>query len=179
MTSYKRGEFWRELSWFVVQTRPHSESLAAASLAELDLDVFFPRIQREQRVCGVWRMVTRPLFPSYLFAQFCPLVSLEAVRYGRGVLRVVGGNEYPIPVEAEVIAAIRARLAPEGFVRFEPQPLCPGQAVAIEQGPLSGWLGKVERECDDGRRAVLLLDAIQQTRVVVDKRWLAAVGQGA
>jgi transcriptional antiterminator RfaH len=137
-------DLWRETNWFAVQSKPFREALAAASLAKLDLEVFFPKVEQEQLVCGVWRIVIRPLFAGYFFARLCPLLSLDAVRYARGVLRVVGSSAYPIPIDAEVVAAIRERVQADGLIRLEPKPLCQGDTTAIEQGPFAGWMGKVE-----------------------------------
>jgi|KBSSwiStaDraftv2_1062776.scaffolds.fasta_scaffold262302_2 transcriptional antiterminator RfaH len=162
-------ESWEETNWFVIQAKVHCENLAAANVARTDLEVFLPRIKKDQLICGVRRTVTRPLFPGYFFAQFCPLLSLDTVRYARGVLRVVGARCHPIAVTGEVITAIRDRIQEDGFIRVDPKPLRSGEIVAIEQGPFAGWMGKVERECDDGQRTVLLLEAIQQAHVVIEK----------
>jgi transcriptional antiterminator RfaH len=165
-------DFWSETNWFAVQTKPQRENLAAGSLAELDLMVFLPRIRQEQLVCGFERTVTKPLFPGYLFARFSPVLFLEAIRFARGVLRVVGNPACPIPVDEEIIFTIRDRVQPDGFIRLERSTFRPGDQVIIEQGPLAGWMGQVERECDDGRRVRILLDAIQQARVLVEVRRL-------
>jgi transcriptional antiterminator RfaH len=166
-------DFWQKPDWFAVQARPQREDLAAASLSGFDLDVFLPRIRLEQSVCGIARTVVKPLFPGYLFARFCPLISLETVRYARGVLRVVGTQQFPLPVAAEIIAEIRARVQPDGFVRLDRPSFRPGDRVTIEQGPLAGFIGRIEREWEDGKRIAILLEAIQQTRVLLDRSWVS------
>lgn len=161
-------DFWSETNWFAVQSKPQRENLAAASLTELDLAVFLPRIRQEQLVCGYERMVTKPLFRGYLFARFSPILLLETIRHARGVLRVVGGAEQPVPVDEDIISAIRDRIEPDGFIRLERPAFHPGDRILIEQGPLAGWMGQVEREWDDGKRVMILLDAIRQARVLVE-----------
>jgi hypothetical protein len=101
---FQTMNIWTETSWFALQSRPHHEDLAAGSVANLALETFLPRIRQETLVCGFERMV--PLFPGYFFARFTPTLSLERVRYARGVLRVAGSTGYPIPVEENIIAAI-------------------------------------------------------------------------
>ena len=165
-------DVWAETSWFAVQSRPYREALAAAGLAHLGLNVLLPRIRQEQLVCGTWRRVSRPLFPGYLFARFCPVTALESVRYSRGVLRVVGTMRCPTAVDTEVIASIRERVQTDGYIRLEPDPLIPGEEVEIQRGPLAGWMGRVEREWDDGRRVAILLETIHQARVAIDRRCL-------
>jgi transcriptional antiterminator RfaH len=168
-------DFWQKMNWFVVQTKAYQEKVAAARVARLDLEVFLPRIREEQSVCSVVRMVTKALFPGYFFIRFCPLESLEAVRYTQGVLRVVGSSRFPIPVASEILAGIQQHIQPDGFIRLQVNRFQPGDKVTIEQGPFEGWIGEVQREQDDGKRVMILLEAIQQARLLVDKGWLSAV----
>ena len=169
-------DLWQETNWFAIQTKPHQESLAAAYVAKLDAEVFLPRVKQEQMICGFARLVTKPLFPGYFFAQFCPLLSYEAVRYANGVLRVVGTRHFPIPLDSEVIMAIQNRIQEDGFIRLQRKRFLPGEKMTIEQGPFAGWIGKVESERDDGKRVAILLDAIGKARLLIERRWLAATG---
>ena len=162
-----------EINWYAVQSKPHYEGLAAARVAKLDVEVFLPKIRQEQSVCGVWRLVAKPLFPGYFFARFCPPLSLDAVRYAQGVLRIVGTRHFPLPLEADIITSIRERVRDDGFIRLERKPFRQGDKVTIEQGPFVGWMGEVEREWDDGKRVMILLEAIQRPRLLVQKVWLS------
>ena len=173
MTGYLDGG--SETNWFAIQAKPFRENLAASSISKLDLEVFLPKIKQEQLVCGIWRVVAKPLFPGYLFARLCPLLSLDAVRYARGVLRVVGTSRFPIPLDAEIILAFQNRVQSNGFIELKPQTFECGDEVTIERGPFAGWIGKVEREYDDGKRTMILLEAIQNARVVIDRESLEAV----
>lgn len=171
-------DFSEETNWFAIHTKPHQEQLAAARLRQLDLEVFLPRLRQDQFVCGVPRLVTKPLFPGYLFARYCPLVSGEAVRYVPGVLRVVGSSKSLIPLEPEIIASIRERIQSDGFVRLQPPKFRPGEKVRIEHGPFAGWMAEVEHEWDDGRRVAILLGVLQQARLVIDRHWIESVEAG-
>ena len=166
-------DYLGEENWFAVQSKPKQEDLAAASIARLDVEVFLPRIRQEQPVCGVWRPVTKPLFPGYFFSRFCPLLLLDTVRYALGVLRIVGNSRFPLPVGDNIVSQIQSRVQTDGFIRLQQPPLRPGDKVLIEHGPLAGWMGEVEREWDDGKRVSILLEALQQARVLVQKQWVA------
>jgi transcriptional antiterminator RfaH len=161
-----------DLNWFAIQTKPHQERLAAAYVATLDIEVFLPRIRQELNVCGSLRTVSKALFPGYFFAHFCPSYSQDAVRNAPGVVRVLGTGPFPLPVAPGIIAEIRERAGLDGFLRLSPRSFLPGDQVAIEQGPFAGWMGRVEREWNDGRRVMILMEAIQQARVLIEKRWL-------
>ncbi|MCI0539579.1 MAG: hypothetical protein L0Z50_30585 [Verrucomicrobiales bacterium] len=168
-------ELLTQANWFAVQSKPRCEELAAGNLGNLDLDVFVPKIRQERLLFGKPSLLVAPLFRGYLFARFCPLVSLEAVRRAQGVLRVLGYGQNPIPVAAEIITEIRSRVEADGFIRLEPPEFRAGQRVTIEQGPFEGLMGQVEQEWDDGRRVSILLEAISKARVLIEKRWLASV----
>jgi transcription antitermination factor NusG len=163
---------WHEENWFAVQARPHQEDLGAANIAKLDLEVFLPRVRQTQRICGVPRSITRPLFCGYFFSRFVPIISIDAVRYSHGVLRVVGTNRFPVPVAPEIIAGIQERLQPDGLIHLEAKHFHPGDVVRVDQGPFEGFMGRVEREYDGSRRVAILLEALQQARLVVEKDWI-------
>ncbi len=165
--------FWDETNWFAVQAKPYRETLAAASVSKLDLEVFLPRIRQEQMVGGIWRSVIKPLFPGYFFSRFCPVVSAEAIGCARGVLRVVGTREFPIPIGQEIIAEIQSRIEPDGCAAPRSRRFQPGDNVTIEHGPLEGLMGRVEQETDDGKRVAIFLEALSQARVLIEKRWLS------
>ena len=167
-------DFWQETSWFAVQTKAHQEPLAAARVAKLALEVFLPQLREERSVGRGIRRVIKALFPGYFFTRFCPLESIDAVRYTHGVSRVVGCGRFPTAVEAEIISSIQQQIRPDGFIRFEARGFRPGDKVTVEQGSFQGWMGEVQREQDDGKRVMILLEAIQQASLSVEKRWLSA-----
>ena len=166
---------WQQTNWFVVHSKPCRESLAADNVGALGPEVFLPQLREERLIRRCRRTVTKPLFAGYLFARFRPCEALEAVRYAQGVLAVLSTGRIPIPVDDEIVAGVRARCTPDGFVRLEAPALRRGDYVEIQEGPFQGWIGQVECECDDGRRVALLLEAVHNARVLVEKRSLAAV----
>jgi transcriptional antiterminator RfaH len=167
-------DFWQKTSWFAVQTKPYQENMAAARVAKLDLQVFLPRIREERSVCSVVRMVTKALFPGYFFTRLCPLVSIDAVRYTPGVLRVVSSGRFPIPVDDEVVCELQDRAKEDGLIKIRPQGLKPGDRVSILDGPLEGLIGTVLREMDDRKRVAILLETLLRARVLIERRWLEA-----
>ena len=60
----------------------------------------------------------------------------------------------------------------DGYIRLKAPRFQPGDRVTIEEGPLAGWVGQVEREWDDNKRVAILLEAIQQARLLIEKRSL-------
>jgi transcriptional antiterminator RfaH len=161
------------LHWFAVQAKPASEALAESNLRSLHVETLYPRVQKAVRRRGrSSRMVKRPFFPGYLFARFAPEESLRAVTYSRGVTRVLGTKSKPLPVEDAIIDGIRERMDECGCVALEAHALKAGDAVDILEGPFCGWSGVFERDLSDGQRVVILLQALEQCRLVVHRDWV-------
>jgi transcriptional antiterminator RfaH len=157
------------LDWFAIQTRPTAEAIAETQLRALALETLLPFARRSIRH-GLRRrrVVLRPLFRGYLFARFCAAVSLRAVNSRRGVLRVLGtGGDRPWPVEDAIVAAIRERLDADDCVELVERPFGAGDTVRIVDGPLSGWSGIFDSALSDAQRVVILIDTLQQGRVVI------------
>lgn len=165
-------DHWGESNWYAIQSKACQEELAAARVAELPAEVFLPRIRQEQSVCGVMRLVTKPLFAGYFFARFCPQSHYDSVRFSRGVLRIVGNRRVPIPLEDSIVRSVQDRVHADGFIRLETTRFAAGDEVTITKGPLAGWMGKVQGEWHDGKRVMLLLDAIERAQLLVEMRWL-------
>lgn len=168
-------DYWRETNWYAIQTKPSREGVAAMNIKRLGLEVFLPQVKQQKRVWGVTQMVMKPLFTSYLFARFSPAAYLHLIHYARGVRRVVGSGNSPLPVDDQIILAIRLGIGEGGYERVEPQPMQRGDRVVVQEGPLQGLSGIFEQALDERERVVILLEAIAyQARVLIEKRYLKA-----
>jgi transcriptional antiterminator RfaH len=157
-----------EIHWFAIQARPGAEAAAESSLCALQIETLLPLARRSvHHATRTPQMVLRPLFRGYLFGRFCATVSLRAVSYSRGVLRVVGGGDRPWPVDDAIVAEIRDRLGPQGCVELAERPFGVGDSVRITAGPLTGWSGIFDSELSDAERVVILIETLKQGRVVV------------
>jgi transcriptional antiterminator RfaH len=150
------------------------ENFAATTVSSLGIEILLPRVKVERLVRSVLRTVTKPLFPGYFFARFCPEDFLESVQCSRGVLQVVSSGRFPVPVQDEIVREIQDRIQEDGLIRIPPQSLAPGTRVSIQSGPFEGMMGKVERESDDRKRVMILLETLLNARVLVERRWLEA-----
>ena len=157
-----------EVQWFAIQARVGGEAVAEANLRTLPIETLLPLVRRRVRhATRTPRMVLRPLFPGYFFARFCAAALLRAVKYSRGVLRVVGGGGQPWPLDDSVIADLRERIGAEGWVELRERPLQAGDRISITAGPLVGWSGIFDSELSDAERVVILIETLQQGRVVI------------
>ena len=163
----------QSIYWYAIQAKPRQETLAGANLREIGLEILCPRIRCSQWVGRWFRPVVKPLFPGYFFARFCPAAALDLVRYARGVVRVVSTGRCLVPLDEDIVPAIQARLDGDGCVELEPRVWQPGERLEIQDGPFQGLIGRFVREWDDGRRVLILLEAIQRAQVLLEKRSLA------
>ena len=167
-------QWLNDVNWFAVHAKRYRETLAAACVGALGLDVFLPMVRVDHLPPAVIKIESKPLFAGYFFARFIPAVSLDSVESARGVLRVIKSATYPLPVEDQIIREIQNRVDSDGLIELRPNALRPGDRVSIQEGPFAGMMGRVEAELNDQRRVAILLEALCQARVWVDRRWVEA-----
>lgn len=165
---------WKAVNWFAIHTKPRRETFAATNLAALGIGILLPRLKFERLLRGAAQSGTKPLFPGYFFARFCPESTFESVKAARGVLQVVSSGRIPIPVDEDVVREIQDRVREDGFITIRPQRLAPGIRVTIQSGPFEGMIGRVERELDDRKRVAIFLESLFHARVVIERRWVEA-----
>jgi transcriptional antiterminator RfaH len=161
-----------DLKWFAIQAKTTGERLAQASLTQLGLATLLPLMRRNPAGWRARRNPVKALFPGYLFARFCADTHLRAATYARGVLRVVSAHERPLPVEDPIIESLRARMDNMGCVALGVRPFARGQSVRISAGPFAGWQGVFDSALGDAQRVVILLEALQHGRLVVQVDWV-------
>jgi len=118
--------------WYVIQCKPHQECRAFENLERQGFSCYLPTLSVEELRHGCRREIQEPLFPGYLFIDLDEFRdNWQPIRSTRGVIRIVRFNQYPIPVQNEIIEVIRQRLAIN-------QPritnLQPGERVRITDG---------------------------------------------
>ena len=167
-------DWLNDLNWFAVQAKRYREALAAASVRAIGFEAFLPMVKVDRLAPATIKLESKPLFAGYFFARFIPALSLDSVAAARGVLRVIKSATCPIPVEEQVIREIQNRVDSDGLIQLCREALRPGDRVSIQEGPFAGIIGRVEAESNDQRRVAILLDALCQARVWVDRRWVEA-----
>ena len=170
----KSNDLWRGTHWFAIHAKPRRENFAAISVRAVGIGILLPRVKVERLVGGAAQEGTKPLFPGYFFARFCPEDSFESVKGARGVLQVVSAGRIPIPVGDLVVREIQDRIQKDGLIRIRSQHLDPGTRVSIQGGPFEGMMGRVERELDDRKRVAIFLETLLNARVLIERRWIEA-----
>jgi|SRR5882724_2107957 len=161
---------WRcDINWYAIQTKRFRERVAACGVSALGLETFLPLVRVESPAQAVIKLDRKPLFPAYFFARFSPTIFLEAVDSARGVVHVVRAGFCPIPLEDRVVREIQDRVEADGLIRLERRQFKPGDWVSVQEGPFGGMMGRVEAELDDRKRVAVLLEALWNARVLIEK----------
>lgn len=156
-------------SWFVLNTKPKKEFQVERLFEEGGLDFYCPRYIHEAR--------EKPFFSGYGFIYFDYPAQYKLVKYTRGVKRIIGNQESPIPVPEEIIQQIKQREI-AGYIEFEKYGGIPeiGDEIEIMEGPMKGLRGIFRKELTDKERVMILLNFVSyQGKLIIEKKKLKKV----
>lgn len=156
-------------NWYVINTRPKKEFQVAKIFGEAGFEYYNPVYKQENRI--------KPFFPGYGFLIFEFPQHHQLVKFTRGVKRVVGNRDGPIPIPAETILAIKAREV-GGLIELEKHGELPGVGDEIEvaEGPLKGLRGVFKMEIGDKERVLILLSYVSyQGQLIIEKNKLKKI----
>jgi len=144
--------------WYAVYTRPRAEDTALDNLLRQGYCGYLPRYRTAVSHARRRHMVSRPLFPRYLFAgvdrksmPWRPILSTI------GVSGVVRAGDAPVPVPDGLLAALRAQEAEGLFDRIGARrPLNVGELVRVTVGAFREMVGQLIELRDQDRIVVLL-----------------------
>jgi transcriptional antiterminator RfaH len=145
--------------WYTINSKPHQEKRAEFFLKDLGIETFLPLVWDKRVIRRTRRIVVSPLFPGYLFARFNLKEHSRAVRYARGVRKILEFDSKPAEVDIALIDAIRENMS-ECHVVQPSRRWKEGQVVEIVEGPLGGLTAVFIREMPGEQRALLLLQVL-------------------
>ncbi|MQY57627.1 hypothetical protein GH140_05480, partial [bacterium] len=126
-------------NWYVINTKPKKEYQVERLFTEGGIEIYNPKYQIEDRI--------KPFFPGYEFIYFDYPAQYRLVKYTRGVKRVVGVKEVPVPIPDGIIQAIKSREV-NGLIEIEKYGEKPeiGDEIEVVEGPLKGLRGVFQKE---------------------------------
>jgi transcriptional antiterminator RfaH len=164
-----------DIRWYVLQTQPHAEARADEHLRRQGFTTFLPQLLKRRSHARKVDMVSRPLFPRYMFVRIDTAGQpWQTIRSTFGVVGLVGGNNGPTPVREGVVEALRARQDKDGFFRAEAPRFSPGDAIRVLDGLFASTAGFFEAMNDRERVSVLLEILGRRVRVVLDPESIVA-----
>jgi len=159
-------------SWWVVQTKPQSASLAIKHLEQQGMTTYCPEFKQESIRHRQVRVNITPLFPRYVFvlADTNAKETIHTIRSTTGVSRLIKVGDQPSVIKADVIDQIRMLEA--GHLQRIDRYFKADDAVLITDGLYEG-LEAVYQMDDWMARAVVVLNLLQHpTRLTIAKTQL-------
>ncbi len=145
--------------WYVVHTKPGNEHRVETNLSNQEIEVFLPLLEMFQCSNGRISPKIKPLFPNYLFAKIDIETHFYKVKWTRGVSKILGMGNEPIPISEKVIQAIRERMGENNLVKLD-DGLQEGTLVQFISGPFKDLVGVFDKKMSDGKRVRVLLSLI-------------------
>ena len=159
-----------QMNWFVIRTKAGDEERANANLLNQEIETFLP-LFKAHNLRGVKMVRTiRPLFPSYLFARLNLDLHYARVKWTRGVSRVLGNREGPVPVSEAVVQTIRDRVGRDNLIELEEE-MKEGDLVQVISGPIKDLLGVFQKRMSGKDRVKILLNLIGVDVPVQISKW--------
>ena len=156
-------------NWFVLNTKPKKEFHVEKIFTEAGFEIYNPKYRLDERI--------KTFFSGYEFIRFEHPADYRLVRYTRGVKKVIGNQEGPVPISTEVIDQIKAR-EENGLIellKFGEEPVV-GDEIEVVEGPLKGLRGVFKRELTERERVLILLNYVSyQGQLIIEKKKLKKV----
>ena len=156
--------------WYVVQTKPANEDRVKGNLLNQEIEPFLPLLGTNQYSNGKVVDRIKPLFPNYLFARMNLGLHYYKVKYTRGVSKILGNGEGPIPISERVITTIRERMGEDNLVKLEDE-FKDGDVVEVTSGPFKDLRGLFQKKMSGKGRVKILLSLIGVDVPVQISRW--------
>jgi len=156
-------------NWYVINTKPKKEYQVERLFTEGGIEIYNPKYQIEDRI--------KPFFPGYEFIYFDYPAQYRLVKYTRGVKRVVGVKEVPVPIPDGIIHEIKSREV-NGLIEIEKYGEKPevGDEIEVVEGPLKGLRGVFQKELTAKERVLILLNYVTyQGQLIIEKEKLKKV----
>jgi transcriptional antiterminator RfaH len=158
------------MQWFVVRTKAGDEDRANSNLLNQEIETFLPLFKARHLRGGRMIQTIKPLFPSYLFARLDLDLHYTKVKWTRGVSRILGNREGPVPVSEAVVRTIRNRVGKDELIELE-EGMKEGDLVQVISGPLKDLLGVFQKKMSGKDRVRILLNLIGVDVPVQISKW--------
>jgi transcriptional antiterminator RfaH len=133
--------------------------MAREHLERKDVLVFLPKIRQVSFRKNSEQERIEPLFPSYIFARFTIPDEYYNVKWTRGVKRIVGNGQMPVPLDDSIVVFLKQRANEKGLIQPDFN-LKEGDKVRVRRGPLQGLWGVIQGRVDARGRVRVLMDIL-------------------
>ena len=156
--------------WYVIHTKPGDEARVRTNLHNQEVETFLPLLETYQYCNGRMIPKIKPLFPNYLFARLDLELHYYKVKWTRGVNKILGSGNEPVPISAKVIQTIKERSGKDNVIKLEDE-LKDGDMVQVNSGPFKSLRGVFQKMMSSKGRVRILLSLIGVDVPVQISRW--------
>lgn len=163
--------------WYALYTRPKWEKKVADQLEKKKVEVYCPMNKVERQWADRRKVVTEPLFSSYVFVYITEQEALS-VKQTDGVVNFVYWLSKPAVIRNEEIDTIKKFLNEYDYVTVEKAQVNLNDRVRIINGPLMMWEGQVVEIRTNTVK--ITLPSLGQTLIAeIRKENIETIGAGA
>ena len=124
--------------WYAVYTKPKHEKKIASLLADSGITHFFPVVRTLRKWHDRNKVITAPLFPSYIFVYLTTKTDYYRSLAFEGVWHFVrSGNEFS-RIPDKVISDLQIAISSGNEIEVTVEHFTPGCQLTISKGPLTG-----------------------------------------
>jgi transcription antitermination factor NusG len=125
--------------WYVVYTRPKQERKVAKYLEQKKIHHYLPTISKVSHWHDRKKLITTPLFPSYIFVMLKQMKEYyDVMNENSGFLYYVKSGGTNARVDEKIIEGIRLILDNTVNVECSTDYIQPGRDIVIRYGPFKG-----------------------------------------
>jgi len=139
------------LNWYAVYTKPRAEKKLREALEKKSIQSFLPLITEKKKWSDRQKLISVPLFASYVFVKIDYLQDSLRVLQEPQAVQFVQYNGKPATIEEDLIELIKSFLEeyPDKVRLEQESKLRKGSIVEIKQGPFAGKKVVVEKVKND------------------------------
>jgi transcription elongation factor/antiterminator RfaH len=151
--------------WYLIYTKPRHEKKVAEQLSKLEIESFLPATKTERKWCDRKKVVTSPLFPSYVFVKLGGIGNYIASLDVDGVLYFVRAGKKIAKVYEHVITDLKLLVHNSREVEISTDSIHTGERMLITDGPFTGFHCEVVNHM--GHRKILVRVDLLQRNIMV------------
>lgn len=148
--------------WYLLYCKRGDQTRAKSHLENQGIECYYPVVEISKIVRGRRKVVTEPLFSSYMFVQFDYKAgpSFTTIRSTRGVVDFVRCGAHPQEVRSSIIDELKSLENCVERIESESVPK-EGAVVRIKSGQFAD-IEAIYQEPDGEKRSILLITLMNQ-----------------
>ncbi|WP_367864457.1 UpxY family transcription antiterminator [Pedobacter sp. WC2423] len=152
--------------WYVIYTRPQRENKISNYLSQKGIEFFFPTIKDVRQWNDRKKVISKPLFPSYIFVKIYDSADYFNCLEIDGVCYFVKFGKQLGRISQDEIDQLKIMVNYNGNIEISDECFQSGQKLQIEEGILAGLKGEMVKY--NGKAKILIRTYILNRNILVD-----------